>query len=314
MKAIRQYEFGAPEVLRYEDVPDPVPGPGQVRIDVRASGVHLLDTAVRAGEGSTFGLPDLPMTPGREVAGIVDAVGEGVPDEWVGRRVVAHLWLANGGYAEKAVRDVEAVHPLPDALDFPAAVALIGTGRTAMGVLHTAAITSADTVIVTGAASGLGGLLTQAAVHTGARVIGMAGGPAKTALVASFGAETVDYLAPDWTLGDVDATVVLDGNGGETGRAALERLVFGGRLVLFGRSSGEPVALSAADLFERGIIARSGVGLPLIESLGGLRAVERMALSASFTPVITGFPLADAAEAHRAIEERRTMGKVVLVP
>src|SRR5689334_25327713 len=115
MKAIRQHEFGGPGTLRLEEVADPVPGPGRVRIAVAAAGVHLLDTALRAGRGGgPFPLPALPMTPGREVAGTVDAVGTGVDDAWRGRAVVAHLGQASGGYARLAVADVTALHPVPD--------------------------------------------------------------------------------------------------------------------------------------------------------------------------------------------------------
>src|SRR4029078_1940701 len=111
MHAIRQYEFGPPETLRYEAVPDPEPGEGQVRVAVEAAGVHLLDTTIRQGiSGGPFPLPTLPLTPGREVAGVVDATGPGVDTSWVGRRVVAHLGQASGGYAERAVVGVASLH------------------------------------------------------------------------------------------------------------------------------------------------------------------------------------------------------------
>ncbi|MET0817601.1 MAG: alcohol dehydrogenase catalytic domain-containing protein, partial [Solirubrobacteraceae bacterium] len=148
MHAIRQHEFGPPGVLRLEEVPDPGPGPGQVRIAVAAAGVHLLDTSIRAGRsGGPFPLPELPMTPGREVAGVVDAVGEGVDPAWLGRRAVAHLGQASGGYATRAVREADAVHEVPSALALPAAVAMIGTGRTALGVLEAAPPGPDDTVL-----------------------------------------------------------------------------------------------------------------------------------------------------------------------
>ena len=115
MRAIRQYEFGPAATLRYEQVDDPVPGEGQVRIAVAASGVHLVDTTIRSGiSGGPFPLPELPMTPGREVAGVVDAVGTGVPEGWLGRRVVAHLGQASGGYAELALCAAASLHELPD--------------------------------------------------------------------------------------------------------------------------------------------------------------------------------------------------------
>src|SRR6478736_3988480 len=103
MRAIRLHEFGSADRLRLDEVPDLVPGPGEVRIAVEASGVHLLDTTLRRGEPGPMPLPELPTIPGREVAGVVDRVGRAVDDSWLGRRVVAHLGLVPGGYAEQAV-------------------------------------------------------------------------------------------------------------------------------------------------------------------------------------------------------------------
>ena len=129
MHAIVQHAFGPAENLRYEETEDPVPAAGQVRIAVEAAGVHFIDTRIREGFSSgPLGAPSLPMTPGREVAGVVDA-GE---ETWLRRRVVAHLGPASGGYAELAVAPVSALHELPDGLSAEAAVAMIGTGRTAV--------------------------------------------------------------------------------------------------------------------------------------------------------------------------------------
>src|SRR5688500_3823430 len=100
MHAIRLHEFGPAEHLRYESVADPQPGPGQVRIAVRAAGVHVIDTSVRAGDAPPGQQPDLPLTPGRDVAGVVDALGAGADPSWLGRPVVAYLGLPSGGYAE----------------------------------------------------------------------------------------------------------------------------------------------------------------------------------------------------------------------
>ena len=195
MHAIRQHEFGPPETLIYEEVADPVPADGQLRIAVEAAGVHLLDTTIRRGEsGGPFPLPDLPMTPGREVAGRVEALGPGVDDDWLGRRVVAHLGMASGGYAELAVAPVGALHELPDDLEADAAVAMIGTGRTTMGILEVAQPTPDDVVLVTAAAGGIGSLLVQAAHNVGAVVAGVAGGPDKVERARKLGADVgVDY-------------------------------------------------------------------------------------------------------------------------
>src|SRR3954447_20774354 len=165
MHAIRLHAFGPPENLRYEELSDPSPGEGQVRIAVEAAGVHLIDTSIRAGRsGGPFPLPDLPTTPGREVAGTVD-----------GRRVVAHLGIAGGGYAELALAPESALHEIPEGLASDVAVAAIGTGRTAVGILEVAELTSEDVVLVTAAAGALGGLFLQAARHAGAVGRGCAG-------------------------------------------------------------------------------------------------------------------------------------------
>ena len=235
MYAIVQHELGPPEVLRYEEVPDPVPGDGQVRIAVEAAGVHFIDTRIRQGFSSgPLGAVELPMTPGREVAGRVG-----------GRRVVAHLGPASGGYAELAVAPADALHEIPDRLSAEAAVAMIGTGRTAMGILDRAALGAEDVVLVTAAAGGLGTLFVQAARNAGAVVAGVAGGAAKAERVRSLGADVaVDHEPPGWPervregLGERAPTVVLDGVGGELGRAAFDLLGPGGRLLLFGMASG----------------------------------------------------------------------------
>ncbi|NUS42354.1 MAG: zinc-binding dehydrogenase [Mycobacteriaceae bacterium] len=327
MHAIRQYEFGPAENLRYEEVPDLAPGAGQVRVAVAAAGVHLVDTSIRQGQtGGPFPLPALPMTPGREVAGVVDAVGAEVSAEWIGKRVVAHLGQASGGYAEQALAAAASLHELPAGVSAQAAVAAIGTGRTAMGILETAQLTADDVVVITAAAGGLGALLVQAARNVGAIVAGVAGGVTKVALVRELGADiAVDYTAPDWAeqvrtaLAGRAATVALDGVGGESGRAALELLGSGGRLVLFGFSAGAPVELSAGDLFRFGISATAAVGARLLQRPGGLRELEIRALtevaSGRLTPLVNPpFSLKDAATAHTALTTRATVGKVVLTP
>jgi NADPH2:quinone reductase len=324
MYAIRLHEFGPPENLRYERVDDPDPGPGQVRIAVAAAGVHVIDTTIRSGaDGPPGSRPDLPATLGRDVAGTVDALGPHADPGWLGRRVVAYLGVAGGGYAERAVAPAAVLHALPDEVGFDTAVALIGTGRTALAVLEVAAIGAGDVVLVTAAAGGIGSLAVRAAKRAGATVIGAAGGPEKVGLVRARGADlAVDYTRPDWrreveaALGERPATVALDGVGGTIGRTALELLGVGGRLVLYGWSSGEPTPLTAGDLFARGISASAAIGARIFSRPGGMRDLEEKALAAAadLDPPVSHFPLADAAKAHAAIAARATVGKVVLVP
>ncbi|MFI0366907.1 zinc-binding dehydrogenase [Actinomadura sp. 1N219] len=326
MRAIRQSAFGGPEQLRLEDVPDPRPAGGEVRIRVESAGVHLLDTVIRQGGGGPRVAPRLPMTPGREVAGVVDEIGPGVGAGLAGRRVVADLGLAGGGYAELAVAPAEAVHLIPDGVDADAAVAMVGTGRTTMAILELAAPAADDVVLITAAAGGIGALLIQAARATGATVIGAAGGPGKVALVRRLGADhAVDYDRPGWpdavrdALAGTPITLALDGVGGPIGRSALELLAPAGRLVMFGSSSGSLTELSSADLFGRGISAASAVGARILNRPGGTRTLERDALEAlidkRLIPVIgQRFSLADAPAAHAALESRATTGKTVLRP
>jgi NADPH2:quinone reductase len=228
-----------------------------------------------------------------------------------------------------ALAPVESLIPLDlpdtDETDAAHAVAMVGTGRTALGILEEAALGPDDVVIVTAAAGGLGTLLVQAAKAAGAVVVGTAGGPEKVALVGWLGADVaVDHLDPAWpdqlreALGERVVTVALDGVGGAVGRAAFDAIAPGGRLVLFGYSSGTPTQLSTEDLFASGVTATASVGPRMFARPGGIQglaveAVERY-VRGEWAPVVSTFPLVDAAGAHRALEERRTTGKVVLVP
>ncbi|MEU6943721.1 zinc-binding dehydrogenase [Streptomyces sp. NPDC046316] len=332
MHAIRLHAFGPAENLTYEEVEDPVPGPGQVRIAVAAAGVHLLDTALRLGATGPFPAPaELPTIPGREVAGTVDALGEGTDPSWLGKRVVAHLGMAPGGYAELAVVDAGRLHALADHLGEAEAVAMIGTGRTTLGILQFTELGPDSIAVVPAAAGGIGTLLVQYAKNAGATVIGLAGGPEKAALVKENGADlAVDYKLPDWPvqvrafLGGRTATVVFDSVGGATGLAAVDLLGKGGRHVVFGWSGaglhdGEPLTFTDEELAARGITSESVLGPVMLRKAGGdVRNLELASLAAAtagtLRPAVHRFPLAEAASAHRALETRGTIGKVVLIP
>jgi NADPH2:quinone reductase len=326
MHAIQLHVFGAADNLRFEEVGDPVPASGRVRITVKAAGVHLIDTAIRAGrQMGPMPLPDLPTIPGREIAGVVDALGPDVGPDWLGQRVVAHLGTASGGYAELVVTDTERLHRVPDALTDDIAVAMIGTGRTTLGILDIAQLVASDVVLVTAAAGGIGSLLVQAARSAGATVVGLAGGAAKVERVRQLGATfAIDYAQPDWPLAARSAlagreiTLALDGVGGTAGRQALELLGSGGRLILFGWSSGAPTQFATRDLLANGLTVSVGIGPHILKQPGGLRRLEERALAAaangSLMPMVSRFPLASAAAAHTALETRATLGKTVLIP
>ncbi|MFS8095943.1 zinc-binding dehydrogenase [Lentzea alba] len=314
MFAIRQYEFGPAENLLFEEVPDPEPTTGQVRITVAAAGVHLVDTTIRKGG---FGPVEFPMTPGREVAGVVTALGPDVSPDWLGRRVVAHLGQANGGYAELAVANVSALHELTDNVSFEAAVAMIGTGRTVVGVLGAAKLTADDVVLVTSAAGGMGTLFVQEARNVGARVVGLASA-SKLDLVMDNGADAaIDYTRPGWADGLKDMTVVLDGVGGDVGEQALKTLGPGGRQIIYGWASRKSTPISTEALFANSLTATVALGPGLMRR--GLRTLEDESMaglaSGRFVPLVNPpFALKDAAQAHTALESRATVGKVVLRP
>ena len=327
MHAIRLHAYGPPENLRYETLPTPDPAPDEVRIAVAAAGVHVLDAKLRAGEAGPPGSqPELPHTPGREVAGVVEAVGADVDPAWRGRRVVAHLGPAplHGGYAERTVVAASRLHPLPDHVSDEAAVAMIGTGRTTMGILEVAQLERTDVAIVTAAAGGIGSLLVQAARNVDACVVALAGGERKVAQAKALGADVaVDYTLPDWAvrvreqLGGYEPTIALDSVGGAVGRELLGLLGLGGRLILIGWSSGSPTEITVDDLYGGGLTVSAALGPRIMRRPGGVRGLEEQALaklaSGELQPAIERFPLADAAAAHAALESRRTSGKVVLV-
>ena len=322
MRAIRLHEFGPATNLVLDDLPDLMPAAGQVRIAVEASGVHLLDTRLRRGEPGPMPLPALPTIPGREVAGVVDLVGTGVDDSWLDRRVVAHLGTVPGGYAEQVVTAIASLFPVPADLSTTDAVAAVGTGRTAQGILELEPPVKEDVVLVPSAAGGLGWLLVQAARTCGATVIAAAGGPERVAALTPLGADlVVDYADPGW--GETvrsrtdGVTLVYDGVGGEVGRQALELLRPGGRQVMFGLSAGEPTRFDTGDVVSRGITIGWSLG-PRMQSLpGGIpglasRALDRVG-AGEWHPLVTTYPLAEAAHAHADLEDRRALGKVVLL-
>ncbi|MFD9906915.1 zinc-binding dehydrogenase [Streptomyces sp. NPDC059063] len=325
MHAVVLRAFGPAENLVYETLPDPEPGPGQVRIAVRAAGVHFIETVMRAGAASDLAppLPELPSVMGGEVAGVVDSVGPGVDPAWLGRSVVT-AYGAPGGYAELAVADIAQVHAVPGGTGFQDAVAMVVTGATTIGLLDIARLTADDVVLVTSAAGGIGRLVVQYALSVGATVVGAAGGPGKTAAVRKLGAEAVDYNEDGWDdavrrlLGaERPVTVVLDGVGGEKAATAFGLIGDGGRFVSIGSASQVEFVPDADVRADR----RIGVVNALLDLLARpedrpgyeARALDAVA-EGRLVPAVQSFPLAHAAEAHAALERRETTGKVVLLP
>lgn len=317
VRAVLLRAFGPPEVLRAEDVPDPVTGPGQVLIEVAAASVVFIETRIRAGDAPTPAhRPALPVVPGNGVGGVIREAGEGVDDGLLGARVVSTTG-GRGGYAELVAVDAAEPIRVPDGLDTEVATALLADGRTAVGLTRAARPAAGEWVLVEAAAGGVGTLLVQLAVASGARVVAAAGGAAKLRHAAEAGAEvTVDYTAAGWpdrvreATGGID--VVFDGVGGDIGRTALGLVRDGGRFVAHGMAGGAMTVPSAEDAARLRVVGLGSFDLPPRE-LSRLALAE--AAAGRLRPTIgQTFPLEDAAAAHAAIERRATVGKTLLIP
>jgi NADPH:quinone reductase len=321
MKAIVAERFGAPDVLVQREVADPVVGPGDALIDVEFASVTFVETQIRAGRAPHASmLPELPVVPGNGVGGVVADIGSDLDIALLGARVVSTTG-GSGGYAELAAVAAATVIPVPGELATDVAVALLADGRTAVGLIERSAIQAGETVLVEAAAGGVGSLLVQLAKRAGARVVAAAGGEHKLKTAEALGADIlVDYRSASWAaelaeLLDGDRLdVVFDGVGGEIGRAGFELLGPGGRLCGFGMVSGQFVSIAEDELRERGVaLLRGAVPDPARMAALSAEAIGSAA-AGELRPVIgQKLPLASAAEAHRAIEARATIGKTLLV-
>ena len=320
MRAIEAVAFGGPEVLEVRQLPAPVAGAGEVVIDVAIAPVLFLDTQIRAGLWRDWFPARPPYVPGRGVAGRVGSVGTGAAPAWAGRRVVADA--PAGGYLEQAVVPAGRLIPVPDGVDLAGAAALLHDGRTAFALVRATVPQAGEWVLVVGAAGGLGILLVQLAHQAGARVIGAARGEKKLALITENGADAaVDYSQPGWAgqavqiTGGAGPSLVLDGVGGDIGRAAFDVTAHGGRFSAHGTPSGGFAPISPGDASERGIsvlgIDRVQLEPAEVTRLTSLALAE--AASGRIKPVIgQTFSLERAADAHRAIESRVVLGKTLL--
>jgi NADPH2:quinone reductase len=318
MRAVVVHEFGPPSVLVAEDAPDPVLSAGEVMIDVDIANVTFVETQVRAGKPPNRSmLPRLPAILGNGVGGVVSAVGSANHSAYLGQRVISSLH-GTGGYAARAVADAAGLIIVPCALRTEDAVALLSDGRTAIMLVRSTAIEPGETVLIDAAAGGVGSLLVQLVHSGGGRVVGLAGGERKLAVVRDLGADAVvDYLDPAWPArlrAEVDGVdVVFDGVGGAIGRAAFDLLRPGGRFCPFGMSSGAFAAVSEADAGSRHVSLVRG-GRPKSEDLRALvHAALAESLAGRMRPLIGQvFPLERAADAHAAMEQRTTVGKTLL--
>jgi NADPH2:quinone reductase len=313
MKAIRVHAFGAPDVMKIEDVPDPKPGPGQVVVRVKAAGVNPSDTYMRSGAYAVK--PPLPYTPGSDGAGMVDAVGEGVTHVAVGDRVYLARSLS-GTYAELVLAQTSHVYALPERVSFAQGAGLYVPYATAYRALRQIAhARGGETVLVHGASGGVGIAAVQFARAMGLRVIGTAGTDAGRELVRKEGAHVVlDHHDPKYREGlvcDVILEMLANVNLGHDSKMLAPR----GRVVVIG-SRGD-VTITPRDLMTRDASVHAMLlwNIPPDDERDAHAAIAAGLDNGTLRPVVRmEMPLADAPRAHEAVLAPGAFGKIVLVP
>ncbi len=322
-KAVRMYETGGPEVLKWEDCDPGEPGEGEVRIRHEAVGLNFIDVYHRSG---LYPLPRLPAIPGMEGAGIVEAIGSGVSEVAVGDRV-AYAGLPVGAYAEKRLIPAHRLVNLPDFISFPQAGAMMLQGMTARYLLHGCyPVKAGDTILIHAAAGGVGLIVCQWAKYLGARVIGTVGSPEKAELAKANGCDDPilynreDFVAQvrEITQGK-GADAVYDSVGQATFLKSLDCLRPMGMMVSFGQASGPVPPFDPALLVAKGSLFLTRPSLmtytarreDLLAHAGDLFAVvEKGAVKIEVRQI---WPLSEAAHAHRELESRKTVGSSVFV-
>jgi NADPH2:quinone reductase len=324
MRAWIVNQWCEPEDMRFEDLPTPAPGPRQVRIKVEAAALNFLDTLMVKGQYQVK--PPFPFTPGVEVAGTIEAVGEGSP--WrPGLRVCGNL--GTGGYATHAILEDAAVAPVPGNLSFAEASALPIVYPTAHLCLRDAGrMQAGETVLVHAGAGGVGLAAIQLAKAWGAgRIIATAGGAEKLAVCRAHGADfAFDYATDAWVEQVKQATsgqgadIIIDMVGGKVAENSLRLLAWRGRFIVVGFASGSIPNLAANRLLLK---AAAAIGVFWGETArrepGTAKAVFEDLFSllsrGKFKPVVSAtYPLAQAPRAMRDLANRKTHGKVVLIP
>jgi NADPH2:quinone reductase len=324
MRRVRYYEYGDPDVLTIEEAEIPTPGPGQVLIRAEAIGANFVDTKFRRGpsSGAIFQRP-LPGKLTGDVVGTVEAVGLGVDTQQVGRRVAG---LAEDAFADYIVADAQWLAPIPDGLDLGAASMLPMGAPVALRTLRTGRLAPGETVLIHAAAGGIGHLAVQLAKLLGAgMVIATAGSPAKLDFARKCGADiAIDYRDSDWPdqvrkAAPRGVDVVLDSVGGETLQRSFDVLAPFGRIVIYGAASGELTSLPVTNLFALKSVA--GFSLIAWRAADPEQARREMTEVAEYstagqlhTAVHARLPLAEAAAAHRLLEDRSQLGRVLLLP
>ncbi len=320
--AIRIHELGGPEVLSWEEITVGEPGPGEVRLRQTAVGLNFIDVYFRTG---LYKAPALPFIPGLEGAGVVEAMGAGVDTLAVGDRV-AYATQPLGAYAEARVMAADRLVKVPDSVDDQTAAAMMLQGMTAQYLLRqTYPVQAGQTILFHAVAGGVGLIACQWAKHLGATVIGTVGSEAKAELARAHGCDhTINYKSEDFVARVREITegrgvpVVYDSVGKDTFMKSLECLSPRGMLVSFGQSSGAVAPLDPGILSARGSLYLTRPTLfTYTAKPEDLQATARElfeVVGAGHVKIEVNqhFPLRDAAEAHRALEARRTTGSSVL--
>ncbi len=324
MKAVIVTQHGGPEVMRYTDMNRPAPAANQVLIRVEATGVNYAD--IKGRYGNPRNIRQLPYIPGLDVAGTIVETGADITEFRVGQRVIA--FTSNGSYAEYVATDAILTFPLPDAVDFKLGAACPIVAFTSHQLLaDVARIREGETVLIHGAAGGVGSTAVQIAKLLGAsQVIGTVSSESKAAIAKEAGADhVIHHTEEDFSKAVLDITdgkgadVILDSISGPVTERSLSCLAMYGRLVVFGNMGG-PTKINTADLFHN---CRSVLGF----SFGHTRkhrphlvkpTAEKVLgyLSKGSLHIVVGdtFSLAEAADAHRLVEARNSIGKILLVP
>lgn len=320
--AIRIHSYGGPEVLRWESIEVPEPGPGQARVRHTAIGLNFIDTYERTG---LYPLA-LPAVLGREAAGVVEAVGPRVSQVKAGDRV-AYAFNSAGAYSEARVLSAERLVRIPEAVDDQHAAALMLKGLTAQMLLRQIyRVRKGNTLLVHAAAGGVGSIVVQWAKHLGATVIAVVGSTDKAQRVHELGADRVLLSSEDWvgqtkaatSNGGVD--VVYDSVGKDTFIGSLDCLRPRGLMVTYGNASGPVPPMAPLELSKRGslFLTRPTLFHYIPTRAALVRAAselfELVAKSVIGVHVGQVYPLQDAARAHVDLEARRTVGSTVLVP
>lgn len=324
MKAVVCQTWGAPDALTVQDLPDPLPGPGQVVIDVQAAGVNFPDVLIVQGKYQFK--PELPFVPGSEVAGVIRSTGSDVTTFQPGDKVIA--FVPTGGFGQQLLAPIQALIPMPPGMDFDIAAAITLTyGTSYHALVGRAKLENGENMLILGAAGGVGLAAVEIGKALGARIIACASTDAKLEICRQHGADAlINYSQADWreqvkaATGGKGADVIYDPVGGEYAEPAFRSIAWGGRYLVVGFANGEipklPLNLallkgaSMVGVFWGEFTKRNPKG-----NMANMRQLLQWLHEDKIKPHISGrYKLEAAAEALNDMAARKVTGKVVVLP